>query len=744
MGAIGRTLAEFGADVVRIEPPGGAPDRVDRIGYTSANLGKRGAALALSDPRLEALTTFADILIETARPGSTDAEILADLRARRPTLVILSARDFGEGPLESWQATDLVLQALNGVLSRSGEPGRPPLPPPGELAFACAAAQGVYGLLVAWLNRLITGKGDHLELSLLDATVQALDPGYGAAGSAALGAAASDVPRGRPDSSHLYPILPCKDGHVRLTVLAARQWQGMLDWMGRPAELSDPALNNIQARFASTTLLPAIARFFADKTRAEIEQESEAHHVPAAGVLTLAEAMASAQIRARDVFRQVDLAPGVSAPFPNGVVEIDGARAGANWATPPADADADKVITDWARPRAPHATPSFGAPGRPLAGLRVLDLGVIIVGSEHGKLLADYGAEVIKIETTDFPDAMRTNAQTFPRGMSPTFAAGQRNRLSLGLGLRSPEGRELFLRLAAVSDVVLTNFKPGTLESLDLGPEALLAINPALIVVESSAFGGTGPWRGRLGYGPLVRASAGLTHLWSYPGEVAGFSDHVTVYPDHVAGRVGVSAAMALLIRRARTGRGGLVGVSQTEVMLSHLAADIAAQSVGEPRPDRAGPWGVFRCAGDDEWCVVTVRDANDGRALAGVLERSDLPDSSALQNWLAGRDPHAASATLQAAGVPAAPMLRVSELPAYPHFAARGVFQSLEHPDLEAPQLVDNSPIRSERLQRPPLAPAPHLGEHTRRIARERLSLSDAEIDRLLAANILQAPPGA
>jgi crotonobetainyl-CoA:carnitine CoA-transferase CaiB-like acyl-CoA transferase len=769
LAGIGRTLRQLGADVVRVErSTRGA--RADEPGdgaglaVAPANFGKRSVTVDLSDAldrgRFETLVSRCDILIEASRPGSQEAQILgaADLRARYPRLVILSVRDFGLGTYSDWQATDAVLHALSGQLSRSGIPGRAPLLPPGELSIQCAAAQGVYATLLGYFNRLQTGQGDHLELSLLEAAVQTLDPGYGVAGSATGGASASDLPRGRPEGRHLYPIVRCKDGYVRLCILAPRQWRGMFEWMGRPAEFADPAFDITANRFKSSALLQQISSFLRDKTIAEIEQDGQLHRVPVAGVLTLDEVLGSEHMCARQAFAQVEISAGAVVPFPNGVMLIDGERTVLGSPSPAVSQDCDEVIRAWSEPREhPDQSASQREGSRPLDGLRVLDLGVIVVGAEQGRLLADYGAQVIKIENI-----------ASPGGGAPinsaSFARGHRNKKSLALNLREPEGRKLFLKLAEQSDVILSNFKPGTLASLDLSSETLLACNPRLILLDSSAFGATGPWGGRMGYGPLVRASSGLTARWCYPNEPDSFSDTMTVYPDHVAARVGVSGVLALLIRRLRTARGGTVSVSQSEVMLGHMADEIARLALArqmpsvERKPEHDAPWGVFPCAGDDEWCVVSIRDDGDWNSLCQAIGRIDLAEDptlacaagrvaqrgrvdEAVAAWLALRNPHEAMAVLQAAGVPAAAMLRVSELPAFDYFREREFFQPLHQPNWAEPILVDNAPVRAERLVRPPLEAAPVIGQHTRDIARELLSLSDAELVRLLVAKILEAP---
>jgi crotonobetainyl-CoA:carnitine CoA-transferase CaiB-like acyl-CoA transferase len=334
----------------------------------------------------------------------------------------------------------------------------------------------------------------------------------------------------------------------------------------------------------------------------------------------------------------------------------------------------------------------------------------------------------------------------------------------MGLNLRAPEGRDIFFKLAAKADVIFSNFKPGTLQSLGLGPAELLNVNPRLIIVDSSAFGATGPWSGRMGYGPLVRAATGLTAQWRYPDDATSFSDAMTVYPDHVAGRIGVAAVLALLIRRLRTGRGGTISVSQTEVMLSQAAAEIAAltlQPATSPldvQSHRDVPWGVFQCSGDDEWCVVSSRGDEDWQALCQVIDRLDLwqdPNlatpsgrhaertriEEAVTAWLSSRSAQQAMEELQRGGVPAGAMLRVVELPHFPYFEERHFFRLFRQDRVNEPFPVENGPVHSELIADPPLRSAPLMGQHTRQIAQEWLGMNDQEISDLYAAKIFEGP---
>jgi crotonobetainyl-CoA:carnitine CoA-transferase CaiB-like acyl-CoA transferase len=530
----------------------------------------------------------------------------------------------------------------------------------------------------------------------------------------------------------------------------------MLNWMGRPQAFTDPAFDSLSVRFQSRELIDEITRFFAGKTRAELEDAGQKFGVPAAAVLSIDEAVSGDHARARRAFADVALSPDVSAPFPNGVMEIDGRRAVGPRTLP--------VTVDGGLSQRPQvAWPSTAAaPARPLAGLRVLDLGVIVVGGEQGRLLGDQGADVIKVENAGFPDGAR---QTLAGSLiSANFAAGNRNKKSLGLNLRDARGRALFLKLAKQADVILSNFKPGVMASLGLDAQVLAQANPGLIVVDSSAFGSSGPWSRRLGYGPLVRAASGLTALWRYGDEPDAFSDSVTIYPDHVGARVGLIGILALLIRRLRTRRGGSISVSQSEVMLSHLATDIAANALRragvavEGGPAHDAPWGVFPCAGDDQWCAVTVRGEADWRALIHRMGRRDLAEDQALSTrngraaareridqalaeWLSQRTPTDAMAQLQAAGVPAGAMRRVTELPQERYYQERGFFRVATHPYLAHEFLVEGPLAHAENFPDPPLEPAPLMGQQTRDLARSLLGLSGAEIEHLIAEKVLEAP---
>lgn len=262
-----------------------------------------------------------------------------------------------------------------------------------------------------------------------------------------------------------------------------------------------------------------------------------------------------------------------------------------------------------------------------------------------------------------------------------------------------------------------------------------------------------------MGYGPLVRAATGLTSAWSYADEPGSYSDASTVYPDHVAARIGALSALALLVRRYRTSRGGNASIAQAEVIFDHFAAANAARTMEArtgstpSRAERDVPWGIFACAGDDEWCTVTCRGDADWRGLAPLLglahetalrtregrlaHRSRI--EQALAGWLSVRTPASAMETLQDAGIPAGAMLRVADMPDFPYFKERGFFRTERHPAIPAAFLVEARPVLAQRLPDPPAGPAPLVGEHSVEVLRRWLALSPAEIDAFVDAGVVQ-----
>ena len=536
---------------------------------------------------------------------------------------MLSITDFGlTGPYRDWVATDWTLLAMGGVLSRSGLPGREPLMPPGDMALQVTAMQATWAALVAYWNRLECGRGDHIDFSLYEATAQAIDPAMGTVGTAQVAGYAETRDRPAPGP---YPIFRCRDGHVRVVLLAPRQWHAMRAWLGEPEDLQDPELETIRGRaLASDRLHAAFEQHFRERDKHELTLEGQARGVPIAPVLTPADVLAAEHFRARGAIARTELARGITADAPTGFAEIDGRRVRSGRRAPELGEHDDELFAEPARgpdrDRSPTPAVPSAARGPARARLR-----------RH------------RARRRGGPPVLRPGR----RGDQDREPGVSRRRARLARALRDRPSRQQgpwrepaqplrastsIKRLVARSDVVLANFKPGTLDKLGLGAQALREINPGIVVVNSSAVGASGPWSTWMGYGPLVRCVSGLTSLWRYPDDDGGFSDSTTIHPDHYAARVTAITALAALIGRRRSGRGAEIATSQAEAILMQIGELLVEESL---RPGaiqatgnagrHAAPWGVYPCAGDDEWCVVTVRDDDDWRRLRGAARRPRL-----------------------------------------------------------------------------------------------------------------------
>jgi crotonobetainyl-CoA:carnitine CoA-transferase CaiB-like acyl-CoA transferase len=740
--AVGRLLADLGPDVLIIEPPGGSPARHAlpsvagaSIAFALQNANKRSAVLdpdrAADRDRLIELAGTADIVVDDGGLAVFGTSCAA-LAERFGHLVALSVTDFGTtGPYTSWQATDPVLYAMSTALSRTGPTSGTPVLPPLGVASATAAVQAAWAALAAYYHRLRCGTGEYIDFSRFEAVVQSLDPPFGSEGQAAVGLKrSSELWRGRPRNQQIYPIFPCQDGYVRICLLSPRQWRGMRAWLGEPARFADPKFDTIAARYAaSRELNEAIAVLFAAQMIDDLVAEGQRRGVPIAAVLTPAQALSSEHFRAVGALADVEIAAGAGLSVPVGPFVVNGEHAG--YATPAPSLGTDE--TAWATERS-DALSVGDAAGRPFDGMRILDLGVIVAGGELGRLFADLGAEVIKIESAAYPDGLR---QTPPgQVMSRSWALTHRNEYSLGLDLRHPAGAELFEKLVVGADAVFANFKPGTLASLGFSYERLRELNPRIVLAESSAFGASGPWSARMGYGPLVRATTGVTWLWTSDEAPRGsFYDATTIFPDHVSARLTAIAALAALIGRDHVGTGAHVHISQAEVAVNQLATGYVAETARAARlPVTGDPavHAVYPCDGDDEWCVISLRDDDDRAALSVVTGGTEVSE------WTRARDKTEVAHLLQRAGVPAAPMYRAVDVLADPQIIFRKVFSDMAHPLFDAPMPTETGPAPYLHIPPAELRPAPMPGEHTREICQKLLAMDADETDRLIAEGVL------
>jgi formyl-CoA transferase len=392
-------------------------------------------------------------------------------------------------------------------------------------------------------------------------------------------------------------------------------------------------------------------------------------------------------------------------------------------------------------------------PCGPLAGIRVLELGNFIAAPTAGRLLAEFGAEVTKVERPGTGDELR-HWRLHAGDTSLLFRALGRNKRSVTLDLRRPEGRDIALRLAAKSDVVLENFRPGTLEKWGLGPEELRAVNPKLVLVRISGYGQTGPYRDRPGFGGVAEAIAGLRALTGHPGQIptrVGIS-----LADSVAGLYAVIGALMGLLQRDRV-EGEVVDVALYESVYSLMeslipdfdAFGVVREPAGSGLPGVA-PSNTYLC-GDGKYIVISGNGDGIFRRLMRVIDRPDLAEDPRLSGnagrvehaeeldeaigaWTATQTQDAAEAALVEAGVPNGPILTAEEIVKDPHFSAREMHERHAVPvggghveEVIFPGIVpklDHNPGRVAWL-------GPELGEHTDAV------LSELDIDRSRRAEL-------
>ena len=705
----GRILADLGADVVKVERAGGSPARSSEprgLGWAYRNWNKRG----VTDDRT--LVAGADVVLHSS---------LDDIEPAHPAQVVCSLTWFGRsGPYAARPATDDVVVGMSGWLSQSGVPEKPPLLVPGAVASDTASVMGAWAVLAALWQRRATGEGQRLDVSALEAVIQV--------DTWSIANASAGAPRRVRGGVEMYPSLRTRDGIVKVVVMSVRQWRALFDWIGRPAELADPAFDQMMTRIMRREEIFAVLRPFLETlTTREAAEEAQRRGIVITPINTPADILADEHFVARGLLGDVEVASGVRGRVPAGFAEFDGVRLGHRFRAPSVG-EHDGLIS-WepqitARTTADHDDHHDGGP---LAGLRVLDFGQGGVGVQCGRLFADHGADVIKVESARYPDFMRLMG---PNLTSPSFVSSSRSKRSFGVDLKAPQGVALVRRLVEAADVVIENNSTGAMAELGLGWDELRDLNPRLVMLSSQLLGATGPRASWRGYGPSVQAYGGLLHLWAFP-DGDGSPGSPSNYPDLLVGHLLAALGLAALYRRERTGVGTHVELAQAEVVACSLgdllmAESIAPGTVGpDGNSDERGPvWGTFRCSGaeeDEEWVVV--------------CSPHPLPE---LDAWCAEGGADEVAARCRARGIAAARMAYPPDLLDDPHLLARGFLVPLEQPDIGRLVLDRQSYLASD-MSLPAHRPAPRLGEHTRDICRAELGLSEGDVEALFTAGVLE-----
>jgi crotonobetainyl-CoA:carnitine CoA-transferase CaiB-like acyl-CoA transferase len=336
----GRLLADLGAEVIRVEPPSGAESRgfaplartprgdTASLYFGLRNAGKRGITLdpAHAEGRalLHRLLDKVDIWIETSKPGVLEAQDLAPetVIERHPELVMTSLTDHGRtGPYRDFEGTSTTAFAMGGMMHRSGAADRPPCQAPGHLAYDAAGICAAFPTLLAYYQRLKTGRGQHIDCSVQEAIVAMVDWSIpnGSIGGAVM-------PRNGPG---MYPLFKCKDGYVRMILLVPSHWRAALAWMGTPEELADPKFDQFLERLMNQPLINKhLSAFFGSKSQLDVCREGQSLGLPVTPLLEPGQVLDNEHTRARGSFREIDLEPDFPVTLPSGFLHLDETRVG--------------------------------------------------------------------------------------------------------------------------------------------------------------------------------------------------------------------------------------------------------------------------------------------------------------------------------------------------------------------------------------------------------------------------------
>ena len=769
-----RQFALWGADVVVLEREGGS--RLRRMGprggegaaresllwqFVAAN--KRAMPLSSACPDEDALLDLlrrTDVLVtdwsdaDLERWGLT----LDGLRERLPGLVLVSVSPFGlNGSYACLFGSELVVQALSGYAFFNGEKRSPPLKAPGHiLGYTCGVCAFV-AAAAALIARLGSGRGNLVEVSEME-TLTAI------------------LPLLRIEYTGVHPE---RDSGPSTGVRAHRCRDGWVTFVPPPADqLGDygAALGVDDGEWPRSVkgedpvarvrrLLPFLAGRVREKTMDEVFHGLLERKIVCGKVVKPVDLLAEEHLAARGFFQTLDHSRPGELPFAGPGARLDLTDAG-----PPAPAVREQVepsAVDW-QPVEPPAAVGEESESLPLAGVEIVDLTQAWIGPFATMLLADLGASVIKIESRQRPDVWRrwlaspVPMANPPPGLvnsSPNYNSVNRNKRSLCLDLKTEEGKDLLLRLAAGADVVMENFTPRVMERFGLEWPQLSVENPGLVVTHWSGFGKTGPLSDYKANGTSIEALAGWDWLHRYPdGDpmVMGFYQ-----ADAITGMQMAATTLVALFHSRRTGEGQSIDGSMIEAAVGYLGEVLLDAALGgEQSPPGNGdldlaPHGVYPCAGDDRWIAVAVESDELWRRLVAISGSGTLADPAfdrhadrianaekldeAIAEWTRTRQAEHLMERLQAAGIAAGVVRTTAELMECSHLKRRCWFRRIEHADVGEHRYAGH-PWRMDGLLERSDLPPPRLGEHSRELLRERLGLSDAEIDDLFDRGVTGA----
>ncbi len=778
-----KLLADLGADVIKVEEPGGdlartrgpfpqgQPDPEQSGLFLYLNTNKRGVTLDIRQDaeRLHTLIAQTDVLIHNYAPP-TMAELGLSYTAFQqvnPSLVMCSITPFGlTGPYKDYRAYELNLAHGGGWAwlspGASDWPDLPPLKAAGHQADFQGGLAAAMTSLAAYGKAYETGQGEHIDLSIQEFVASFLEQNF--VYYSYMGQVASRLGR-----RLIYPwgMYQCQDGLIFVVTVEQDQWERLVDLMGNPEWASWEIFKDPFVRAENWDVLKTYLDEWMQGWKVQdLFEAGQERRICFAPVLTMETMAQQEHLKARNFFVDVTHPKAGTLTHLGPPYQLKEPWWDIRRPAPLLGEHNDEVLLESASPTPSQPPTPNTSP--PLEGLRVVDFSWAWAGPYCALQLAHLGAEVIRVESHVRPDLGR-RVPIYPTGMEPSlnrsgyFNQWHQGKKSTLLNLSKPEAIPIVTALIEKSDIVVENFATGVMERLGLGYEELAKRNPALIMASISGYGHTGPQKNYMGYGPAIVPLTGLSSLTGYlergPQEV-GIS-----YGDPNGGLNAAVAITAAVAVRKRTGRGQHIDASLWETMVALLAEgwmDYAMNTTQPPRIGNRDPWmaphNCFRCAGQeasqDEWVTLVCGTDEEWQALCQAIGQAHLgqdprfrtaADRKAneeeleriLTEWTKERTKWEVTTTLQAAGVAAFPSMNSKDLSEDPHLNARGFFARLPHAEVEV-QTHIGIPWQLTATPNGVRAPAPLMGQDTEYVMKDLLGHTDEEIAQLKAAEVL------
>jgi crotonobetainyl-CoA:carnitine CoA-transferase CaiB-like acyl-CoA transferase len=758
-----RLLSDAGADVLRLGRDDDPSEVASTSEYVLAYYVDRGKSVAPStDADVASLLPMTDAIIHDSgvgrNPWSLDFRQLLGLC---PRLVIVSITPFGEtGPRAGWLGDDLIAVASGGLAHTT--PGMPdfsrvldqesPLHPDALIGELMGGLHGAIGAMLAILARQRSGHGEYVEISMQE-VVAAIMPW-----DIMLWTYGGNIVGRRQVRTNLAPnsYLPAAEDWMVLVAFAENHWHALVEMMGSPDWADNELFATAVARGENWEALePLLTNWLQTQSRWEFLEGAQTRGIPSAPALELPDALENEHSSSRSFLVRTQIEGVGETLLPGDVFVVNGQRReirSSRRVVLLAD-----VRQHWSRvEESPSAQrPDSSLPSLPLQGVRIADFGQYFAVPLAGQWLALMGAEVILVESRMHLHSRRHA----PFAGEPHLeTSGLFNDLNLGknsvtINLRVPEGVELARRLIGVSDVVIENFSPDTMEKLGIGYEELRRIKPDIIMVSLSAFGSTGPWRQFASFHSGVIALSGLAAVTGYEGghpRLVGSS-----VPDPIGSSFCVLAVLQALQNRNKTGQGQHIEIAMAETLQSLMPEAIAEYGLTGGAPERHGnrhrwktPHAIYRCHGDDAWVAISVGDGEQWRGLCSALGRAELSEAAAfasqedrkrneqaldliIAEWAKHLSAEKAAARLQREGVPASAVFNARDLIEDPHLRARNAIVDVMHPKAGSHPIVA-VPWRFSLLPAIEYRRAPLLGESNEFVFQNLLGLTAAQVEEL------------